>query len=37
MDYSNEISELLTDGWSHRDAGEWCDFISGEDNYLEVS
>lgn len=29
-DYSNEISELLADGWDYDEAVEWCKFISGE-------
>ena len=30
MDYSNEISELLSEGWSYEDAVEWCAFVAGE-------
>ena len=30
MDYSNEISELIADGWSYEDAAEWCAFVAGE-------
>lgn len=32
MDYGNEISELLAEGWSYDDAAEWCVFIAGEDS-----
>ena len=32
MNYSNEISELLSEGWSYEDAIEWCAFVAGEDN-----
>ena len=31
MDYSNEISELIDEGWSWEDAAEWCAFVAGED------
>ena len=31
MEYSNEISELIADGWSYEDAAEWCAFVAGED------
>ena len=31
MDYSSEISELLSEGWSYEDAVNWCAFIAGED------
>lgn len=30
MDYINEISELLSEGWSYEDAIEWCAFVAGE-------
>ena len=30
MNYSNEISELLSEGWSYEDAIEWCAFVAGE-------
>ena len=29
MDYSNEVSELLSEGWSYEDAIEWCAFVAG--------
>lgn len=32
MDYSNEVSELLSEGWSYEDAAEWCAFVAGEDS-----
>lgn len=32
MDFGNEISELLANGWSYEEAIEWCAFILGEDN-----
>ena len=31
MNYSNEISELLSEGWRYEDAVEWCAFVAGED------
>lgn len=30
-DYSNEINELLDNGWSYEEAEEWCKFVCGED------
>ena len=30
MDYSNEISELIAEGWNYEDAVEWCAFVASE-------
>ena len=30
MDYSNEINELPSEGWSYEDAVEWCSFVAGD-------
>ena len=37
MDYGNEISELLAEGWSYKDAAEWYAFVvvADEDCTLE--
>ena len=32
MDYGNEISELIAEGWGYEDAAEWCAFVAGESN-----
>lgn len=32
MDYGNEISELIAEGWNYEDAAEWCAFVAGESN-----
>ena len=30
MDYSNEISELIAEGWNYKDAADWSAFVAGE-------
>lgn len=30
-DYSNDITELLAEGWDYDDAVDWCEFMFGED------